>query len=112
MQEKSCFSFCETKLDRYFEEGENEMAMELFSSISTSKYNFQKGMFIQRIYLSGYKVTHLLGGYFKKRRGVYQGLDRSSVIKKIDCFLNTSINKKSQNLITQILTSFMFAYSF
>ena len=66
MQEKSCFSFCETKLDRYFEEGENERAMELFSSISTSKYNIQKGMFIQRIYLSGYKVTHLLGGYFKK----------------------------------------------
>ena len=33
-------------------------------------------------------------------------MDRSSVIKKIDCFLNTSINKKSQNLITQILTSF------
>ena len=66
MQEKGCFSFCETKLARYFEEGENERAMELFSSISTSKYNIKKVILIQRIYLSGYKVTHLLGGYFKK----------------------------------------------
>lgn len=40
--------------------------MELFSSISTSKYNIKKGILIQRIYLSGSKVTHLLGGYFKK----------------------------------------------
>ena len=36
MQEKGCFSFCETKLARYFEEGENERAMELLSSIYAS----------------------------------------------------------------------------